>query len=85
MPVVFTAGEEGAVDLKKLGKMRCPICLKDIKAEVVMKGFTLLRQPHILVIPVLEDIWEHLYEKGKGFTDDEEGVLAVAVEEEEEG
>ncbi|XP_008796984.1 thymocyte nuclear protein 1 [Phoenix dactylifera] len=82
-PWYAIAGEEGAVDLREVGEMRRPVHLKDIKAEAAMKGFALLRQPRLSVVPVPEDIWEQLCEMGGGFADDEEATPPPAEEEED--
>ncbi|KAG6510450.1 hypothetical protein ZIOFF_028472 [Zingiber officinale] len=49
----------GVVDVRLLGEMRRPVELRHIKVEDdAMKGFALLKQPRLSVVPVLEGIWE---------------------------
>ncbi|CAL9188002.1 unnamed protein product [Musa hybrid cultivar] len=78
---IAAGGEDGAVDVRSLGEMRKPVELREIKAEAeakAMKGFALLKQPRLSVVPVPEGIWERICEMGGGYGD------AAAEEEEEE-
>ncbi|XP_072957597.1 uncharacterized protein [Typha angustifolia] len=68
-------GKEGAVDVREIGEMRRPVELEEIKEaarEKEMKGFALLRQPRLSVVPVSDEIWERICEMGGGFREEEE-------------
>ncbi|XP_042442984.1 thymocyte nuclear protein 1-like [Zingiber officinale] len=71
----------GAVDVRSLGEMRRPVELRQIKAEAdAMKGFALLKQPRLSVVPVPEGIWERICEMGGGYgetTEEEEAETAT--------
>ncbi|KAM0937367.1 putative EVE domain, PUA-like superfamily protein [Dioscorea sansibarensis] len=72
---------DGAVDVRSVGEMRRAVGLEEIKREEgeVMKGFALLKQPRLSVVPVPASVWERICEMGGGF-----GEAAAAAEEEEE-
>ncbi|CAH2051934.1 unnamed protein product [Thlaspi arvense] len=63
-------GGEGAVDVKTVGEMRRCVDLKEMKEHKGIKGFVLLRQPRLSVVPVEEDVWERVCELGGGFFGD---------------
>lgn len=67
-------GDGGAVDVRSVGEMRRAVDLKQIKeegGEATMKGFVLLKQPRLSVVPVEERVWERICEMGGGFGDEE--------------
>jgi predicted RNA-binding protein with PUA-like domain len=76
------AAAGGAVDVRAVGEFRNPVPLGDIKkaaGEVEeMKGFALLRQARLSVMPVPARIWDWICDAGGGFVQDGE------VEDEEE-
>lgn len=61
----------GAVDVKAVGEMRRHVDLAEMKkAEGMLKGFQLLRQPRLSVVPVDKDVWERILEMGGGYEGD---------------
>lgn len=60
----------GAVDVKAVGEMRGPVDLKEMKGDHGLKGFALLRQPRLSVVPVSEDVWEKICDLGDGYEGD---------------
>ncbi|KAB1207382.1 Thymocyte nuclear protein 1 [Morella rubra] len=60
----------GAVDVKAVGEMRGPVDLKEMKGDHGLKGFALLRQPRLSVVPVSEDVWEKICDLGGGYEGD---------------
>ncbi|KAJ0963354.1 hypothetical protein J5N97_028476 [Dioscorea zingiberensis] len=62
---------DGAVDVRSVGEMRRPVGLEEIKREEGegMKGFALLKQPRLSVVPVPESVWKRICEMGGGFAD----------------
>ncbi|WOL15435.1 thymocyte nuclear protein 1 [Canna indica] len=67
---------DGAVEVQSVGEMRRPVELREIKEEAeAMKGFALLKQPRLSVVPVPEEIWNRICEMGGGYgetTEEEE-------------
>lgn len=59
-----------AVDVRAVGEMRRHVDLKEMKQEDCLKGFVLLRQPRLSVVPVPEDFWGKICELGDGFHGD---------------
>ncbi|XP_020091949.1 thymocyte nuclear protein 1 [Ananas comosus] len=84
-PWYADGAEGGAVDVRAVGEMRRPVELRDIRekaageAKEIMKGFALLRQPRLSVVPVPDDVWEVLCEMAGGF--EEEAPAPTAAEE----
>ncbi|KAJ4770924.1 Thymocyte nuclear protein 1 [Rhynchospora pubera] len=74
---------DGAVDVKEIGELQKHVELKEIKKaaekEAELKGFALIKQPRLSVVPVSEWVWEQLCEMGGGFSEGNE--LADAKEE----
>ncbi|XP_062213316.1 uncharacterized protein LOC133914198 [Phragmites australis] len=66
----------GAVDVRAVGEFLRPVALGEIKkaaGEVEgMKGFALLRQPRLSVMPVPAKVWDWICEMGGGFVQDGE-------------
>lgn len=64
---------DGAVDVKEVGEMQRHVELKEIKKaaekEKELKGFALIKQPRLSVVPVSDWVWERLCEMGGGFYD----------------
>lgn len=62
---------DGAVDVKEVGEMKQHVELKEIKKaagkEEEFKGFALLKQPRLSVVPVSDWVWERLCDMGGGF------------------
>jgi len=56
-----------AVDVKAVGEMRRPVDLKEMKH---FKGFALLRQPRLSVVPVPDLIWDQICLLGGGYHGD---------------
>jgi predicted RNA-binding protein with PUA-like domain len=67
---------DGAVDVKEVGEMQKHVELKEIKKaagkEKELKGFALLKQPRLSVVPVSDWVWECLCEMGGGFHEEDE-------------
>ncbi|OVA09417.1 EVE domain [Macleaya cordata] len=63
--------KDGAVDVKAVGEMNRPVDLKEMKGEDGLKGFALLKQPRLSVVPVPKNVWDRLCEIGGGFTEEE--------------
>lgn len=63
---------DGAVDVKEVGEMKQHVELKEIKKaaekEGEFKGFALLKQPRLSVVPVSDWVWERLCDMGGGFS-----------------
>ncbi|CAK9137923.1 unnamed protein product [Ilex paraguariensis] len=60
----------GAVDVKAVGEMRRPVDLKEMKGDTGLKGFVLLRQPRLSVVPVEREVWDRVCELSGGFEGD---------------
>ncbi|KAL7002919.1 16S rRNA (uracil(1498)-N(3))-methyltransferase [Sarracenia purpurea var. burkii] len=61
----------GAVDVRAVGEMRKAVDLKEMKEGAAgLKGFGLLRQPRLSVVPVPEEVWKRICELGGGFEGD---------------
>ncbi|XP_010029869.2 thymocyte nuclear protein 1 [Eucalyptus grandis] len=63
-------GGDGAVDVRTVGEMRRRVELAELKGDGALKGFALLRQPRLSVVPVAEDVWERICELGGGYEGD---------------
>ncbi|XP_078178082.1 thymocyte nuclear-like protein [Carex rostrata] len=63
---------DGAVDVQEVGEMKQHVELKEIKKaaekEGEFKGFALLKQPRLSVVPVSDWVWERLCDMGGGFS-----------------
>ena len=68
------AADDVAVDVEAVGAMRRPVELGEMKRDAggggTMKGFALLRQPRLSVVPVPAKVWERVCEMGGGFEGD---------------
>lgn len=62
--------DDVVVDVKVVGEMRRPVELSEMKGDAGMKGFALLRQPRLSVVPVPMDVWERICDLGGGFGGD---------------
>ncbi|XP_030472537.2 uncharacterized protein LOC115690346 [Syzygium oleosum] len=63
-------GGDGAVDVRVVGEMRRHVELAELKGDGALKGFALLRQPRLSVVPVAADVWERICELGGGYEGD---------------
>ncbi|KAK1323646.1 hypothetical protein QJS10_CPA02g00083 [Acorus calamus] len=74
-------GGGGAVDVRVVGRLRRAVELKEMKGEEGFRGFVLLKQPRLSVVPVPGDVWERVIEMGGGYVgeDDEEEEVDEVV------
>ncbi|XP_030522852.1 thymocyte nuclear protein 1 [Rhodamnia argentea] len=63
-------GGDGAVDVRAVGEMRRHVELAELKGDGALKGFALLRQPRLSVVPVAADVWDRICELGGGYEGD---------------
>lgn len=61
---------DGAVDVKEVGEMRKPVDLAEMKKDSELKGFGLIRQPRLSVVPVEKAVWKKVCGMGGGFQGD---------------
>lgn len=72
----YSEGEDAVVvDVKAVGEMRKAVDLTEMKGDQGLKGFALLRQPRLSVVPVPRDVWERICELGGGFEGDGKEVV----------